>query len=487
MVADSQAALDSDKLVSELNIYFQRQLEFSIDDVIFKNDSANPPADIVESYFEEKKLKASFLESIQNEDVHDKTVRLAYEYDCLNLKNMAEKRFKDMLIGAQKPTSDQLYKFMCYDLRQGNFVRAEESLWKIEDPPAKLASELMLVKACIYLRRGLNQRALAIIEDLIQGNKFTPLHNTFMAFLYTFYFDRPKLGKKYFAVSQRVKLRQMGLLPPLGTKQDAKSQEKQSELSEKDQDDLWMELAAFFCNYCFIELCEFCLTMIRNQTSYQILAIKSSLEYLKGDIDKADEILNQMSLVSGGSKKAEVFMLKATNAFSREYYYEAEELIYSALKLNPNLNDFTTLLRLGYIYLNRRSFEDAQATFYTACNLNSKSALSWLGLGISCFRLGEQQFELYLRAPAELNSEEDVQVKGSFDRQLKCAESALRMANIFDPTNSDVWCYSILLSLKDQRKQRQAVELLKYLLDLEVENLQLLLEVVFILYRSANK
>ena len=90
---------------------------------------------------------------------------------------------------------------MCYDLRQGNFVRAEESLWKIEDPPAKLASELMLVKACIYLRRGLNQRALAIIEDLIQGNKFTPLHNTFMSFLYTFYFDRPKLGKKYFAVS----------------------------------------------------------------------------------------------------------------------------------------------------------------------------------------------------------------------------------------------------------------------------------------------
>ena len=66
-----------------------------------------------------------------------------------------------------------------------------------------------------------------------------------------------------------------------------------------------------------------------------------------------------MAQIGGGSKKAEVFMLKATNAFSREYYYEAEELIYSALKLNPNLNDFTTLLRLGYIYLNRRSFEDA--------------------------------------------------------------------------------------------------------------------------------
>ena len=72
----------------------------SIDDVIFKNDSVNPPADIVESYFEQKKLKASFLESIQNEDAHDKTVRLAFEYDCLNLKNMAEKRFKDMLMGS---------------------------------------------------------------------------------------------------------------------------------------------------------------------------------------------------------------------------------------------------------------------------------------------------------------------------------------------------------------------------------------------------
>ena len=84
---------------------------------------------------------------------------------------------------------------------------------------------------------------------------------------------------------------------------------------------------------------------------------------------------------------------------------------------------------------------------------------------------------MYLKQPAELNSEEDIQVRESFDRQLKCAESALRMANIFDPTNTDVWCYSILLSLKDQRKQKQAVDLLKYLLDLEVENLQLLLEV----------
>lgn len=108
--------------------------------------------------------------------------------------------------------------------------------------------------------------------------------------------------------------------------------------------------------------------------------------------------------------------------------------------------------------------------------MNPRSALSWLGLGISCYRLGEKQLQVLTAAGPDADAalyknREDA------DRYLLCAESALRMANIYDPTNSDVWGFTILLSLKDQRKMKQASDLLKYLLSLEIENLEMLYEV----------
>lgn len=78
-------------------------------------------------------------------------------------------------------------------------------------------------------------------------------------------------------------------------------------------------------------------------------------------------------------------------------------------------------MRLGNIYLKRKSWGDAKAIFAKACELINNSPLAWLGLGISGLRYGE----------------------------YKEAEEALTQSNIYDPFNYLTWGYLSLLCLKD--------------------------------------
>lgn len=482
MGADRDRLRDADRIISELNIYFQRQLEHSITAAISQIDGRSIHEDLVESYFEEKKFRKSFIEEVKSESTNFRTLRLALEYESLNLKDMAEKRFKDLALSKDPPV---LQEFMEFDLRQGNYVRAEETMWKILDSKSSNKNETILIQACFYLRRGLPEKTLDLIEKLLLLNKFKTLLNTFMAFLYNFYFSRPKLCKKYFAVSQRVRLRELKMIPPVDPKAPpGKPQEKIPELPDKENDELWLELANYFSKFCFIELSFKALQMVRNKESYRCLSIYSILEFLKGDLEKAEGYLDKMASVGGSQMMANVFLFKATNAFFREYYYQAEEHTYNAFQRNPELKeDFSTLLRLGYIYLRRRSYEDAKEKFESVCSMKgdtkkSESALSWLGLGISCYRIGEKLVKEVEGLNERDQVEREVKNREQADVEFKRAESALRMANILDPTNSEVWGYSILLSLKDERKVDQASKLLGYMLDLEIENLELLFEVM---------
>ncbi|XP_064621218.1 cilia- and flagella-associated protein 70-like isoform X2 [Lineus longissimus] len=104
-------------------------------------------------------------------------------------------------------------------------------------------------------------------------------------------------------------------------------------------------------------------------------------------------------------------------------------------------------LRLASIYLHETKFQEAKNTFLMACK-NSPSCVSWLGVGIACYRLDE----------------------------LSEAEDALSEANILNNYDPEVWSYLSLVCLKTSR-ELEAEQAYKYALKLNLQDEDLLNEI----------
>ena len=565
---------ESEKLLSEIFIYIQKELEKYTDMVInsrISHTQLNKTSktqgnlqesehddsksfvheDLIQNYTDQKLDKNKFFEDYLNQETDiKKQLNLCLEYESLDLKDLADNRYKDLLVDLMTPSEnskfemtkhsqfklsqsranlssdrsmapntdchdeDEIwYQYSLFKIRELDYIIAEEALWKalsctgaqmpkfvstrdyfahpkpknsseestqnLEDPFKKkdIPEHVLKYKTlivCFYLFRGKVDLAKNLVLHLLSYNRLSTLLNTFLSFIYFHYLKDPKLGKKYFNVSYRVTLKNLGYIKsnqknrsnmPKSKKVHNKVLDKLPELSEEEKDEIWMELIVFLSNNFMIELTKKAVTFLSNQNTFRVNLIHSSLAFLEKNYKLSDELLDkilesnqsaQQQIVQDASstkKKtannkqiASILLRKSFNSFMNQRFYEAEEYIFSAIKNDPKLADFSVLLRLGYIYLKRESIEDAYTILSKACNVNRKSALVWLGLAVSALNLN----------------------------RLEEAEASLRMANILDPINSEIWGYSILLGFKDERKVDLSLSMLEKYLSLQIQNLEVL-------------
>ncbi|XP_032325753.1 cilia- and flagella-associated protein 70 [Camelus ferus] len=180
--------------------------------------------------------------------------------------------------------------------------------------------------------------------------------------------------------------------------------------------------------------------------SCEYYLVLAQIHLLKKDFAKAEECLQQAAQVdylnpNVWGLKGHLYFLSGNHSEAKACYERTISFVADASEMH------FIFLRLGHIYLEEKEYEKAKKTYMQACK-RSPSCLTWLGLGIACYRLEE----------------------------LTEAEDALSEANALNNYNAEVWAYLALVCLKAGR-QLEAEQAYKYTMKLKLKDENLLAEI----------
>jgi tetratricopeptide (TPR) repeat protein len=458
-----------DQFYSELYTFFNEQMRQTLNDLVQeKTELHEDLRDFMKTANKERQIVNA---AIQKESEAKRQLRLANENEIINNLIESEKAFKNLL-AADRENHENPFLYCEYLLRRKNFPKAEEML--LEALNLNTNRVYVNLLAVLQARRGRKQEAIIGLNSLLDKDPFDSLPNTLMSFIYTKLMNEPKLGRKYLAISQRILMRKLNLLPPKASPQSMildqgpvfkmPSMQQQPDenvakkivLSEDQNDEIWIEAAEYLVRYNIYDLAEQVIEEIKEKSVPKVEFFKAKIAFMKGDVNLAIEILDR--LIKLNPKSAEYLLTKANYCFEKDKFYEAEETFLQAFKLrgpaseqkNNPVKTFPTFLRLGYTFLYRKAWTDAKTVLTQATEEKPNSSLAWLGLGIACLRTGE----------------------------FKEGEQALNQANIYDHLNAEVWGYLALLCLQDANGSRvvQANQALKEMIKCDLKNAGLLEE-----------
>ncbi|NXK72651.1 CFA70 protein, partial [Amazona guildingii] len=166
---------------------------------------------------------------------------------------------------------------------------------------------------------------------------------------------------------------------------------------------------------------------------------------LKEELSKCEECLCEAVRID--CMNPNVWAQKGHLCYLKKDFGEAKECYERAMGFMEDAEDrHFVYLRLGSIYLEEKLYGQAKKIYLLACD-NSASCLTWLGVGIACYRL----------------------------KEMVEAEDALSEANALNNTNAEVWAYLSLICLHGGR-HTEAEQCYKYVLKLGLTNDELLRE-----------
>ncbi|XP_051569231.1 cilia- and flagella-associated protein 70 [Myxocyprinus asiaticus] len=172
----------------------------------------------------------------------------------------------------------------------------------------------------------------------------------------------------------------------------------------------------------------------------------AQLQLLRGEHDSAEDSLREA--LSDDIQNPDIWALWGHLHYVRGDYIQAQSCYERTLESVLDASDTHSIcLRLGFIYIQDGEYEKAKRVFLRACK-SSPSCLTWLGLGIACYRLEE----------------------------LTEAEEALTEANTLNNRNPEVWGYLSLVCLQTGRKL-EAEQSYKYAIKMDLQKESLLQEI----------
>ncbi|XP_029775665.1 cilia- and flagella-associated protein 70 [Suricata suricatta] len=180
--------------------------------------------------------------------------------------------------------------------------------------------------------------------------------------------------------------------------------------------------------------------------SCEYYLVLAQTHLLKKDFAKAEECLQQAAQMdylnpNVWGMKGHLCFLSGNHAEAKACYERTISFVVDASEMH------FIFLRLGHIYLEEKEYKKAKQTYLQVCK-RSPSCLTWLGLGIACYRLEE----------------------------FTEAEDALSEANALNNYNAEVWAYLALVSLKAGR-ELEAEQAYKYTMKLKLKDETLLAEI----------
>lgn len=144
-------------------------------------------------------------------------MRLSNEYEIINDLNKSLYYYKCRLTLNKNKEAWSSYAILSKKL--GNLIEVEESIVNcIELEPEDL--NLKLLYASIKWLKGRPNDAIYYLNNIIQKAGLKATNCSFNAFLAMLYKDRTKdlLFQKHLETAKRFKMRELNMLPPIGTK-----------------------------------------------------------------------------------------------------------------------------------------------------------------------------------------------------------------------------------------------------------------------------
>lgn len=316
------------------------------------------------------------------------------EYEKIGYYHLAEKMLKERVL--EETESGKTWHSLCmYYMRRQNFMLAEAAHWKVLNYEQPSVYQKTL-SACFYLQRNHVKRAHKQLSMNLEEDKWSIIDNLLMSFVNEKYFNQPKLAVKYFNVAKRRNARN-------SESKTNKSQLKGVKQDQESSEDIWKELVLFLLKNFFVDIAEHVLGKFVNKKKFKQI-IQGNIQSIRGNYEESNKILNEFLDENPGPKQemdgyySEALLTTAYNCYFLNNHYEAEILFLKYIEYTNSSNFYEVLLVLGYSYLKRNAFKEANMIFKKLIKMNKKSVIVWLGLAITGLKGDPEEKEFVIEA-----------------------------------------------------------------------------------------